>query len=95
MQTSMVRRNCKQCGAEFEGYNNQRYCSLKCKEIYYAEHFDKERKAEIERASNERRKERQNEKKQLKYKGLSIGEISVLARQEGLTYGQYVQKYGM
>lgn len=88
----MAIKKCKWCGKEFEGRNQQRYCSKSCKDkmnefsgIKY-QHKELVEKSQVIKKSNRRRP---------KYNGPSIVEITVLARQEGLTYGQYVKAHGL
>lgn len=89
---------CPVCGKMFARERkkpNQRYCSLDCS-----------KKAELE---SKRISARQNKslihhrsieppkkpKKKKKSNMKSIAEIDRLAKEEGLTYGQYVAKYGV
>ena len=87
-------KNCKICGKEFVPVTtNQTYCCAECrmesKRIIAREKskmINEERKIEVKKRNEE------NERKRIRSKKprLSIGEISVLARKAGMTYGQYV-----
>jgi hypothetical protein len=48
---------------------------------------------QVEKWSEKDEKQDAKKRKPRKNKGLSVGEISVMARQEGLSYGQWVAKH--
>ena len=91
---------CPVCGTQFEYVHRgkAKYCSTKCSrkmaniQAYGAwkRHYEKEKA--------ERRKEKEAKKKsskKAKTKPLTLTEVAVLARKEGMTYGEYVQKHGL
>lgn len=80
-----VRKKCAYCGKEFTGLHSRRYCSEECKKLGYTERLRKEAE-----------KKKQNRKKPARKKGKpnqEIIDIAVLARQAGMTYGQYVAQF--
>jgi ribosomal protein L20 len=80
---------CTVCGGHFEtnffGSRNAKYCSECKKEV------DKQKLKE----ANERRKEKRKKQKMdsEENRPLSLSEIAALARQNGMTYGQFVAKF--
>lgn len=71
-------RRCKVCGKEFQPVNwRQIYCGKECNIV----------------ANKRIQKERYRKEKTHRRGGLTIAEIALMARAEGLTYGQYVAKY--
>lgn len=92
-------KNCKICGKEFVPVTtNQTYCCAECrmesKRILAREKskiINEERKIEVKKRTEENEKKRSRSKKPR----LSIGEISVLARKAGMTYGQYVATHSL
>ena len=83
---------CVICGRPFAGKDSRKVTcgSEECK-IERA----KWRRREFERREREKAKDVRLGKSKPRNSKLSIGDISVLARQEGLTYGQYVQRHGL
>jgi predicted nucleic acid-binding Zn ribbon protein len=82
---------CSICGEAFPAHRPDRmYCSPKCGEE--AERV-RQRKVYPQRRKAEAQRMRENTKK--KKKQLTIGEISVLAREAGMSYGMYVQMKGL
>lgn len=86
---------CTVCGKTFiPKAGNQRYCSERCKtecsEIAKAKH--RERKREYMREYHLRKRAEDRQKKATKKK--SIGELSRLASEAGMSYGKYVAMYG-
>lgn len=73
---------CMECGKPIGEYRSSVYCSKKCQ--YEAS----------KRRLRESKPEKPKPKRQRKPK-LSISEICKLAASEHLTYGQYVEKYGV
>lgn len=88
----MAIKKCKWCGNEFEGRNQQRYCSKSCKDKMNEFSGIKYQHKELVEKSQYVQKAKRGRPK---YKGPSILEIDAAARKEGLTYGQYVAKYGI
>lgn len=101
---------CPECGKEFERtYNAQRFCSAECRQKYSnkkstlfhlncawcGKAFTYDRKKRY--CSEECKLIANNKKKPIKRKAPSMtaGEIGAMARQEGLSYGQFVAKYGL
>ena len=82
---------CPVCGEEFvKETGNQAYCSARCRQL-----LQNRQKAEARAAE---RRERQAAKKAPRRKkpgGQSAASIVREARKEGLSYGQYVAKYGV
>lgn len=79
----MLKRICKNpdCQAEFETTHHARvYCCTKCQQVTSKKNY----------LANEKAKE-----KAAAIKKKSLVNIAVKARQLGLSYGQYVQKYGV
>lgn len=72
--------NCGICGKKFEGYLSSKYCSDECRRTA---------RRQNDRESDARRKYRKKEKK-VKNQTVSISDIAKLARQAGMSYGQYV-----
>lgn len=96
---------CPVCGSIFERNRpNQYYCSVKCrkqnskKAFYHCEYCGKvyEQAYTSKYCSEEcKNKARAHTKKRGRpKKKLTLAEIDRLAKAEGLTYGQYVSKYG-
>ena len=78
-------KKCKHCGKMFEAYvHNKKYCSEKC---YY--------EAEKIRQKERYKKKSSMHKKKIKELHLGIREILKRASEEGLTYGEYVEKYNI
>lgn len=69
---------CKYCGKEFYGKIRAEYCSDECRH-----------QVQLEQKRRYREKKNRNHKRDL-----SLTNLAALARNEGLTYGQYVAKYG-
>ncbi len=77
---------CEECGKPLGAYSSSHYCSKECS--YEA---TKRRLREGKPASVVKEERKRKQKKPV----LSIGEICRLAMAEHLTYGQYVEKYGV
>ena len=88
----MAIKKCKWCGNEFEGGNRQLYCSKSCKDKMNEFSGIKYQHKELVEKSQYVQKAKRGRPK---YKGLSITEIAVLARKEGMTYGQYVVAHNL
>lgn len=73
---------CEICGKEFEGYQRSRYCSDECR-IVVRRQNDRERVA---------RRKYINKQTKVENHTVSISDIEKLARQAGMSYGQYVAK---
>ena len=92
----MAEKICKRCGRSFETSGNQHnvaYCSRECRKAAEYDNL----KASYERKRLQRQEQKQEAEAQkpkgvrrTKQKYPSIGEISVLARKAGMTYGKYV-----
>lgn len=80
-QIKQVQKTCEMCGKVFVAHPNARFC-LDCKH-------------ERERENKKNWKYKKKSKMPEKPDGISAGEICVLAKKEGMTYGQYVAKYGV
>lgn len=78
-------RVCTVCGKTFSANHCEIYCSDKCRKEGMNRYVTERRNILY---GNELKQEQRREKPKI-----SIGEISVLARKEGLTYGQYVVKH--
>ena len=79
--------NCAYCGSPFIQKNcKQKFCSVSCRD----ENKKKRFKENPEKYSYYKKR-----KSSRKTKGNAIGEINKKALEEGLTYGQYVAKYGL
>ena len=79
--------NCAYCGKTFIPKNSkQKYCSVACR--------DKNKKKRIKENPDKYTYYRER-KTRRKAKGTDLGRINEKARAEGLTYGQYVAKYGL
>lgn len=100
---------CPECGKVFERRNSShKYCCIECrkkatareltKHLYYQCGFcgiGFEEGSENPYCSDEcKRKAEGKPPKAKRKKVLSIDEVARLAKKEGLTYGQYVVKYG-
>lgn len=87
-----VVRVCKRCGKEFTVTDNSRrvFCCDECRERWHIEQKSRERKAIKEEKASAKRV-----KSSRKKKVLSISEICKLAMEEHLSYGQYVERYGL
>ncbi len=73
------RKRCEFCGKEFEGEHNRVYCCDECKKQGYRE---KDRR---KRAENKRKRKSNQE----------LTDVAALAKEAGMTYGQYVARiYG-
>jgi ribosomal protein S27AE len=86
---------CSVCGKTFLAARPDRmYCSAECGTKAEIERqkrvYPQKRKEEAERLSREKKN-----KKKKKDRPLTIGEISVLARKAGMSYGMYVQMKGL
>ena len=85
---------CKECGNTFEVDESKPgkilYCSKECRK-----RTESRRNAERYMLTKEENKKAEQPVKKMprKKKKLTIGEISVMARQERLTYGQWVAKH--
>lgn len=85
---------CPVCGKVFQKDKYRaakKYCSQECRDSAQLEskrNYDRKNYATI----YDRRKTRKNKKK---FNNQSIVDITVAARKEGMTYGQYVAKYGV
>ena len=77
------RMKCEECGKPLGEYHSSVYCSKKC--CYEA----------TKRRLRERTKDSKPKQRRKKQPKLTIGEICRLAMEEHLTYGQYVEKYGV
>lgn len=96
-------KTCVVCGKQFDSFvNNQKTCSAECRKInedriWHERYERKKMQSAAERV--EAKEERNNypipHKKREKKKKLTIEDVAVLARQEHMTYGQYVAKYGI
>jgi len=79
-----VIKQCTICGASFETTNiHAKYCSDPCR---------KKASRKSYRQAKAKEKEELERKKNMQQ---SIIDIAVLARQAGMTYGQYVAKMGL
>lgn len=79
-----VTKQCTICGASYETTNiHAKYCSDVCR---------KKASKEMHRRSRAKQKEELERKKNMQQ---NIIDIAVLARQAGMTYGQYVAKMGL
>ena len=79
-------RICEKCGKEFEERNvglAQRFCSLECSHRHQHDIAEWRRTA----GKTERQKAVENMKK--------IVALDKLAKKEGMSYGQYVSRYGL
>lgn len=97
-------RECAVCGKMFEvpnHYNKATVCSKECRD-------DRERQRNLERYNRLKEQRRQASvdevidhkietgiKRRTKKKKITIAEIQLMAREEHLSYGQYVSKYGL
>lgn len=79
-------RKCVICGAKLEG-RQMKYCSAKCKNKNLMIYTTAQRKEDFEAMKPKAPKPRKKPR-------MSIDEIIVMANKEGLSYGQYVAKYG-
>ena len=88
----MKQIECQECGRIFEVEEGRQgriiYCSNECRRS-----VEKRRDAERYMYEKEQNKPPVKKKPAKKKTHLSIGEISVLARQERLTYGQWVARH--
>ena len=81
-------KNCIVCGKELP-LQKRTYCSNACA-------LTMKTKKQMEENKSEYKKPKAEEKpKVIKKKVLSLDEVSKLAREAGLTYGQYVAKHGL
>jgi hypothetical protein len=83
----------EECGAEFVAIRSDKlYCCPNCR-------LSVGRKREAERQREERRKDKESLEKikprKRKKPKESIAEIDAKARKEGLSYGKYMEKYGL
>ena len=78
---------CYICGKPFRAHHCEIYCSEKCRKEGTNRYITERRNLLY---GNDLKDEKPKEKPKL-----SIGEISVLARKEGLTYGQYIVKHNL
>lgn len=89
-----MKKICRECGKSFETIGNQHnmaYCSFECRKT--AEHkriAEAYEKKKLQRQEASEAKESKPKVVKRKHKKLTIGEISVLARKAGMTYGKYV-----
>jgi len=76
-------KTCYVCGAEFTCKNNsQKYCSHACyRQAINARNLQKRYAMRAEKAKRKPK--------------LTIPEVVILAEKEGLSYGQYVEKYAV
>lgn len=96
-------RECAVCGKMFEVpnfHNKTKVCSEECRKIknrnvYEAryERIKQQRQQQLLEQTVDDKINRKIQKKQPKQKPLSFAEIQKKAREENLTYGQYVAKY--
>ena len=92
----MAEKICRECGRSFETTGNQHnvaYCSRECRKA--AEYRRLEASYERKRLQRQEQKQEAEVQKpkvvrRKKKKVPTIGEISVLARKAGMTYGKYV-----
>lgn len=71
---------CEWCGAKFTSDSKKKYCCHKCAKA----------------ANNYRGKSKNKPKKTERKKPmLTIEQVALLSRQEGISYGEYVKKYGL
>ena len=100
MRQTAFEKECVECGRIFtisQHENRKMCCSIECK----IKHQRKVDAARYQEQKEDRKADRQAKKQQEKEepkpvkrrKLPSIGEISVLARQAGMTYGQYVAQH--
>ena len=85
----------EECGAEFVvTQHNKRYCCDSCKKI-----VEKKRSVLYSRNGYQRQKERMllqlNQKAEKRKAQDKLKEIAIEARNAGMSYGQYVAKYGL
>ena len=81
---------CKRCQKEFEkSCQNRKYCSTECRL-----NEKKVQMVSISRVHADKRKMIKKIKRGLKPK-LSINEVNKLAKESGLSYGEYVLKEGL
>lgn len=87
-----VVRVCKRCGKEFtlSKNGNRVFCCNECRINWHIEQKSRERKA-IKEEKASAKKVKSSRKKKV----LSLSEVRKLADAEGLSYGQYVIKYGV
>lgn len=77
---------CKECGCAFKPNREwQAFCSEKCCRAY---HVKENRYKRLERRLESKKEPKRGKK-------LSLTDISVEARKAGMTYGEYVAKYGL
>ncbi len=106
----MAKKICLCCGEQFTTTSNfQKYCNENCRQKYYyglakskpktyscawcGIVFDAEKKRKF--CSDECRLQSYGRGKKKKKADNSLSKIALLARKEGLSYGQYVAKYGL
>lgn len=82
-----VVKTCEQCGDDFVGVSWARFCG-KCKNKRSLENNRLQKR-------RSREKNRENKPDPIKKRPLTITEISVIARQNGMSYGEYVAKNGL
>lgn len=89
---------CVICGKEFVRGKNQdrmKYCSMECRKVVIAANSRRFRELNKERIKQERREKNKSKPKKKESNNKLILRIDELARKEGLSYGQYVAKYGV
>ena len=110
-QKEAICKKCKTCGKQFVSFSNgQKYCSEECRRAYYKQPLGKrtfecafcgnsfEADARRKYCSAECRiKSEASAKKRSKRKKpkLSLNQVAKFCREEGLSYGRYVAKYGL
>ena len=98
-----VEKKCVICGKEYmPNTHNQKTCGKECSQILNKQRRDEHiREVEAKKAMGtyenpwHKTYEKPKPRKRQPKPKLSVVEIAVLARKEGMTYGQYVAKYNM
>ena len=94
-------KKCKYCHKEFQGTGKARFCCPDHRILYWqneaktAQRLHSNTQFKIDDSDARGRANWREFKRNMKRPKLSIGEISVLARQAGMSYGQYVAKAGI
>jgi predicted nucleic acid-binding Zn ribbon protein len=86
-----IHKNCLICGKPLTG-TNKKYCSAECR---YQAQLQRQRSANLIEYKKPKAEATPPKKRGRPKKKQSLADINKLARAEGLTYGQYVGKYGL
>jgi len=90
--TRMYEKVCAYCGKTFEHNNTQtKYCGNECRAAVQREQNLRHRRKYLDRQATKPKAKRKPKIEKPK----TLSEIAAAAREAGMTYGEYVAKYGI